>query len=696
MSVNEYSLEKIRNIGIIAHIDAGKTTVTERILYYTGRIHKIGEVHDGAATMDWMEQEQERGITITSAATSCHWNDCQINIIDTPGHVDFTAEVERSLRILDGAVVIMCSVGGVQPQSETVWRQSNRYKVPRIVFVNKMDRIGADFENVVHQIKEKLEAYPVPLQIPIGVEDNFEGVIDLIKLKAYIYDKEDGSHFKEQEIAEEYKEKVNEYREKLIEAVSEVDDTLLEKYLNGENISENEIYSALRKGTLNNKFIPVLCGAAFKNKGLQFLLDAVTSYLPSPLDVPAVQGENYNGEVEERKSDDNEPFAGLVFKVVADPFIGKLTYLRVYSGTLSAGSYIYNANKQVKERISRIVRMHSNHRQEVKEIRAGDIVAVVGLKKSVTGETLCAEKHPVILESMHFPDPVISLAIEPKSKADEERLSNALSRLAEEDPTFKIHIDSETSQTVISGMGELHLEILVDRMQREFKVDANIGRPQVAYKEAIRNEIEEEGKYIRQSGGRGQYGHVWIKIEPIEGGDEKLYDFVNKIVGGIIPKEYIPSVEKGAREAMECGPVAGYPVVCVRVTLFDGSFHEVDSSDGAFRIAASMAMKSAMKKARPVLLEPTMKVEVDSPEEYMGDIIGDLSSRRGRIAGIEHKGKIQHVKARVPLAEMFGYATAVRSLSQGRATYNMEFSKYKEAPKNISDQIVANVTGDIK
>jgi elongation factor G len=691
----QVSLDKIRNIGIIAHIDAGKTTTTERILYYTGKIHKIGEVHDGAATMDWMEQEQERGITITSAATSCKWKDCQINIIDTPGHVDFTAEVERSLRVLDGAVVVMCAVGGVQPQSETVWRQANRYKVPRIIFVNKMDRTGADFYNVIHQVKERLEAHPVPLQIPIGAEENFKGIIDIITLKAYIYTNDEGTDIQETEVPAEYKEKVDQYREKLMEAAAEVDDSILEKYLAGEKVSEDEIYAALRKGAIENKFMPMLCGSSFKNKGVQLMLDAVNAYLPSPVEVEAIKGHNLQGELEERKSEDNAPFSALVFKVVSDPFIGKLTYIRVYSGYLAAGSYVYNSNKDSKERISRIVRMHSNHREEIKEVYAGDIVAVVGLKNSITGETLCDEKNPIILESMHFPDPVISLAIEPKTKADEEKLSMALSRLAEEDPTFKVHTDEETGQTVISGMGELHLEIIVDRMKREFKVEANIGKPQVAYKEAIRKSVEEEGKYIKQSGGRGQYGHVWIIVEPLKDSD-KNFEFVNKIVGGTIPKEYIPSVEKGVKEALECGPLAGYPVVNVKVTLFDGSFHDVDSSDASFKIAGSIAMKSGMKKASPVILEPIMRVDVESPEDYMGDIIGDLSSRRGKILGIEHKGKMQFVKATVPLSEMFGYSTTVRSLSQGRASYNMEFSCYEEVPKNVGDEIIANATGSAK
>ncbi|MFC1566695.1 elongation factor G [bacterium] len=688
----QFPLEKIRNIGIIAHIDAGKTTATERILYYTGRIHKIGEVHDGGATMDWMEQEQERGITITSAATSCAWKDCQINIIDTPGHVDFTAEVERSLRVLDAAVVVFCAVGGVQPQSETVWHQADRYHVPRIVFVNKMDRTGADFFEAVDQMKKRLEANAVPIQLPIGAEENFIGVIDLVKMKALKYVDDKGMEVSEEEIPAEYQEQTEKYRENLLEKVAEIDDELMEKFLEGHQITDEELIVGLRKGTIENKIMPVLCGSAFKNKGVQMLLDAVTSYFPAPIDVPAIKGHDVSGQEAERKSDDKEPFSALVFKIVSDPFIGKLTYIRVYSGALGAGTYVLNANKEKKERISRILRMHSNHREEVKQINAGDIVAVVGLKDSNTGETLCNEKNPIILEAMHFPEPVISLAIEPKTKTDEEKLGIALSRLAEEDPTFRIKTDEETGQTVIAGMGELHLEILVDRLKREFKVEANIGQPQVAYKEAITQKVEQEGKYIKQSGGRGQYGHVWLEVEPLTASEE-TFEFVNKIVGGAIPREFIPSVEKGTKEAMGAGVLAGYPVVNVKVTLFDGSFHDVDSSDAAFKIAGSMALKSAMKKANPVLLEPIMKVEVSSPEDYMGDIIGDMSSRRGKITGIEHKGKLQIVHSFVPLSEMFGYATTIRSLSQGRAVYNMEFHDYEEVPKNVSEQIIEKATG---
>lgn len=696
MSVNEKNipLNKFRNIGIIAHIDAGKTTTTERILYFTGKIHKIGEVHEGAATMDWMEQEQERGITITSAATTAMWKDCRINIIDTPGHVDFTVEVERSLRVLDGAVVVMCAVGGVQPQSETVWRQANKYKVPRIIFVNKMDRTGANFYSVFSQAKEKLGAHPVPIQIPMGEESAFKGIIDLVKMNAIEYTSDDGNDFREIEIPAEFKEKVDKYREYMFESISEVEDHIMEKYLGGEEISEKEIYAALRKGTIEAKFMPMICGSAFKNKGVQQLLDSVNAFLPSPLDVPAITGVDLDGNIIHRETDKKAPFSALVFKVVSDPFIGRLSYIRVYSGTLESGSYVLNSTKDNKERISRILRMHSNHREEVKDAVCGEIVAVVGLKNSTTGDTLCDEKLSIILESMDFPEPVISLAIEPKTKADEEKMGIALSRLAEEDPTFKIKTDIETGQTVISGMGELHLEILVDRMQREYHVEANIGKPQVAYREAINKKVNEEGKYIKQSGGRGQYGHVWLEIEPMIVAEKgKEFEFVNKIVGGTIPREYISSIEKGARESLDCGPLAGYPVVGVKVSVYDGSFHDVDSSDAAFKIATSMAMKSGMKKASPQILEPIMAVEVTSPDDYMGDIIGDLSSRRGRISGIEHKGGIQIVKADVPLSEMFGYSTNVRSLSQGRASYVMEFSKYEPVPSNISEKIIAKAGG---
>ena len=696
MAEKKIGLEKFRNIGIIAHIDAGKTTTSERILYYTGKIHKIGEVHDGGATMDWMVQEQERGITITSAATTAIWKDCRINLIDTPGHVDFTAEVERSLRVLDGAVVVMCAVGGVQPQSETVWRQADKYQVPRIIFVNKMDRTGANFFGVMEQVSKKLGAIPLPIQIPMGQETSFKGIIDLVSMKAVEYFSDDGNEYKIIEIPDEYKEKANEYREKLLEKISELSDELIEKYLSGESFSEVEIMDALRKGTLAVKFIPMLCGSAFKNKGIQQLLDAVNNYLPSPLDIPPIEGVDVNGNKAIRKADINEPFSALVFKVATDPFIGKLTYIRVYSGKLISGSYVQNSTKDTKERVSRIFRMHSNHREEIKEAEAGEIVGIVGLKQGNTGDTLCDEKSKIILESMDFPDPVIWLAVEPKTKADEEKLSVALSRLAEEDPTFKIKMDKDTGQTVIGGMGELHLDIIVDRMLREFNVVANIGKPQVAYKEAITKSVKEEGKYIKQSGGHGQYGHVWLEIEPIPNSEEKKdFEFVNKIVGGIIPKEYISSIEKGARESLNSGPLAGYPVVGVKVSVYDGSFHEVDSSDAAFKIATSIAMKNGMKKASPQILEPIMSVEVVSPEEYMGDIIGDLSSRRAKISGIENKDTNQIVKAEVPLSEMFGYATNVRSLSQGRASYVMEFSKYEPVPNNVAEKIISKVTGNI-
>lgn len=689
----EYPLEKTRNIGIMAHIDAGKTTTTERILFYTGKVHKMGEVHDGAATMDWMVQEQERGITITSAATTCFWKGHRINIIDTPGHVDFTVEVERSLRVLDGSVAIFCAVGGVEPQSETVWRQADRYGVPRIAFVNKMDRIGADFYRVVDMIRERLGARPVPIQLPIGVEDSFVGVVDLIANKAIIYTDDLGTRSDVTEIPDDLKEKAAEYREKVIEAAAEMDEELMIKYLEGEELTEEEIKRGLRKGTLENKIVPVLCGSAFKNKGVQPLLDAVVDYLPSPLDIPAIKGINPDtGEEDYRKVSDDEPFSALAFKIMADPYVGKLTFFRVYSGHLSAGSYVYNSTKGKKERIGRILRMHANHREEVGEVWTGDIAAAVGLKETTTGDTLCDEKKPIILESMTFPDPVINVAIEPKTKADQEKMSLALQRLAEEDPTFRMWTDPETGQTIIAGMGELHLEIIVDRLMREFKVEANVGRPQVAYKETIRKSVKSEGKFIRQTGGRGQYGHVWLELEPLPRGAG--YEFVNKIVGGVVPKEYIPAVDAGVREAMENGVLAGYPVVDVKVTIFDGSYHEVDSSEMAFKIAASQAFKQGALKADPVLLEPIMKVEVVVPEEYMGDVIGDLNSRRGRIEGMEPRpGGVQAIRAYVPLAEMFGYATDLRSRTQGRGTYMMQFDHYEEVPKNIADSIIAKRQG---
>jgi len=684
----KYPLDKQRNIGIMAHIDAGKTTTTERILYYTGVNYKIGEVHDGAATMDWMEQEKERGITITSATTQCFWNNHRINIIDTPGHVDFTIEVERSLKVLDGAVAVFCAVGGVEPQSETVWRQADKYHVPRIAFVNKMDRVGADFYRVVEMMKERLGAKPLPIQLPWGAEDSFEGVIDLVKMKAIVWKGDQlGAKFEYVDIPAELVDKAEEYRKNLIETVCEADEALMEKYFEGEELTEEEIKAGLRKGTIDLLFNPVLCGTAFKSKGVQPLLDAVVDYMPSPLDVPPIKGFNpLTGKEEVRESSDDEPFSALAFKILTDPYMGQLTYFRVYSGYLEAGSYVLNSTKDKKERVGRLLKMHANKREEIKEIYAGDICATVGLKYTTTGDTLCAEDKPVILESMEFPDPVISVAIEPKTKADQEKLSSALNKLAQEDPSFRVKVDEETGQTIISGMGELHLEIIVDRLVREFKVEANVGNPQVAYREAIKKKVNQEGKYIKQSGGRGQYGHVWLEVEPLEAG--KGFEFVNKIVGGTIPKEYIPAVEKGVVEALESGVLAGFPVVDVKVTLYDGSYHEVDSSEMAFKIAGSMCFKEAMKKANPVLLEPIMKVEVVVPDEYMGDVMGDLSSRRGRIEGMEARGNAQVVRCNVPLKEMFGYATVLRSLTQGRATYTMIFDHYEEVPTNIAEEII--------
>jgi len=686
-------LERYRNIGIMAHIDAGKTTTTERILYYTGVSHKIGEVHDGAATMDWMAQEQERGITITSACTTCSWNDHQINIIDTPGHVDFTIEVERSLRVLDGAVGVFCAVGGVEPQSETVWRQADRYHVPRIAFVNKMDRTGAEFFRVVDEISERLGHNAVPLNLPIGAEDQFKGVVDLVRMKAIVWkDEAMGAMYDVTDIPDDLADQAEEYREKLIEAVSMIDDSLMEKYLEGEEISEDELKAAIRQGVIDIAIIPVLCGTAFKNKGVQTLLDAVVDYLPSPLDVPAIKGhvEGAEGEVE-RKSSDDEPFAALAFKVMSDPFVGSLTYFRVYSGVLESGSYVLNSVKGKKERVGRLLQMHANERKEIKEVRAGDIGAAVGLKLTTTGDTLCDEGNPIVLERMEFPDPVISVAIEPKTKADQEKMGVALSKLAAEDPSFRVHTDEETGQTIISGMGELHLEIIVDRMKREFKVEANVGKPQVAYRETIRQSVKAEGKFVRQSGGRGQYGHVWIELEPLEPGSG--YEFVDKIVGGVVPREYIPAVDKGIQEAMENGVLAGYPVVDIRATLYDGSYHDVDSSEMAFKIAGSMAFKEGAANASPVLLEPIMKVEVVTPEEYMGDIVGDLNRRRGRVQGMNDRGNAKVVDAEVPLAEMFGYATQLRSLSQGRANYTMQFDHYEEVPANVAKEVIASVKG---
>ncbi|MHB1128141.1 MAG: elongation factor G [Bacillota bacterium] len=685
-------LEKTRNIGIMAHIDAGKTTTTERILFYTGRLHKMGEVHDGAATMDWMVQEQERGITITSAATTCQWKDHFINIIDTPGHVDFTVEVERSLRVLDGAVAVFCSVGGVEPQSETVWRQADKYGVPRIAYVNKMDRIGADFFRGVDMIRKRLGANPVPVQLPIGSEENFRGIIDLVEKKAIMYRDDLGTLSESVDIPDDMADLCDEYRDKLLEAVAESDDALMNKYLEGEELTVEEIKAAIRIATNAVKIIPVLCGSSFRNKGVQPLLDAVVDYLPAPTDVPAVRGIHPDTGVEDnRQPRDNEPFAALAFKIMADPYVGKLTFFRVYSGSLSSGSYIFNTTKGKRERIGRILRMHANHREDVPEIFTGDIVAAVGLKDTSTGDTLCDDQHPIVLETMEFPEPVISVAIEPKTKADQEKMGLALQKLAEEDPTFRINSDQETGQIIISGMGELHLEIIVDRMLREFRVDANVGRPQVAYKETIRGSSKAEGRFIRQSGGRGQYGHVQVELQPLE--RSQGYEFVNKIVGGVIPKEYIPAVDAGIREAMENGVLAGYRTIDVRVILYDGSYHEVDSSEMAFKIAGSMAYKSGAKKAQPVLLEPVMNVEVVVPDEYMGDVIGDVNSRRGRIEGMEPRSGVQVIRGHVPLAEMFGYATDLRSRTQGRGTYVMQFAYYDEVPKNIAEGIIAKRQG---
>jgi len=692
-TVVDMTLEKTRNIGIMAHIDAGKTTVTERILFYTGVTYKIGEVHEGTAVMDWMIQEQERGITITSAATTCFWNDNKINIIDTPGHVDFTIEVERSLRVLDGAVALFDAVAGVEPQSETVWRQAEKYKVPRIAFINKMDRMGADFFMSVRSMVERLGATPVPVQIPVGAEDAFRGVVDLISMKAFVFDDETlGADFVEGDIPADLIPSALEYREKMLEAVADFDDEMMEKYLAGENIDPDLIISALRKGTIDLKITPVLCGSAFKNKGVQQLLDAIIRYLPCPTDVPPIMGiEPRSGNNVVRKVSDEEPFSAIAFKIMTDPFVGQLTFLRVYSGSISSGSYIYNSTKDVKERVGRLLKMHANKREDVKAIQAGDIVAAVGLKSTLTGDTLCDAAHPIILESMEFPEPVISVAIEPKTKADQEKLSVALGKLAQEDPSFKVSFDEETGQTIISGMGELHLDIIVDRLLREFKVGANVGKPQVAYRETIKDKVKAEGKFVRQSGGRGQYGHVYIEVEPLGLGGG--FEFANKIVGGSIPREYVPAVEKGIKEALENGVLAGYPVVDVKVILFDGSYHEVDSSEMAFKIAGSMAFKNAVKKAKPVLLEPIMNIEVVTPEDYMGEVIGDLNSRRGRIQTMNQRSNVRVISAQVPLSSMFGYATDLRSKTQGRATYTMQIAHYEEVPKNISEDIVLKVKG---
>ncbi|ACL18486.1 translation elongation factor 2 (EF-2/EF-G) [Desulfitobacterium sp. LBE] len=688
----QFPLEKTRNIGIMAHIDAGKTTTTERILFYTGRVHKIGEVHDGAATMDWMVQEQERGITITSAATTAQWKGHRINIIDTPGHVDFTVEVERSLRVLDGAVAVFCSVGGVEPQSETVWRQADKYGVPRIAYINKMDRMGADFFRGVSMIADRLGANPVPIQIPIGAEDQFKGIIDLVTMKAMIYTDDLGTTSDVADIPGDLVDQANEYREKLLEAVADTDEELMMKYLEGEELTEEEIRNGIRKGTIGLKFIPVVCGSSFKNKGVQPLLDAVVEYMPAPTDVPNIKGVHpETGEADERHSSDKDPFSALAFKIMADPYVGKLAFFRVYSGVLGSGSYVYNSTKGKRERIGRILQMHANHREEIPEVYAGDIAAAVGLKDTTTGDTLCDDKAPIILESMQFPDPVINVAIEPKTKQDQEKMGTALARLAEEDPTFKMHTDQDSGQTIIEGMGELHLEIIVDRLQREFKVECNVGRPQVAYKETIRRAVKSEGKFVRQSGGRGQYGHCWIEIEPLEQGSG--FEFVNKIVGGVIPREYIAPIGQGIEEAMQNGIQAGYPVMDIRATVYDGSYHDVDSSEMAFKIAGSMAFKAGAAKADPAIIEPVMKVEVTVPEEYMGEVIGDMNSRRGRIEGMEATGTAQIVRGFVPLSEMFGYATDLRSKTQGRGVYVMMFDHYEEVPKNIAEGIVAKRAG---
>jgi elongation factor G len=687
-------IERYRNIGIMAHIDAGKTTTTERVLFYTGISHKIGEVHDGAATMDWMEQEQERGITITSAATTCFWKGMEhqypehrINIIDTPGHVDFTIEVERSLRVLDGAVAVFCAVGGVEPQSETVWRQANKYHVPRMAFINKMDRAGADFMRVVEQIRTRLGANPVPMQVAIGAEEHFEGVIDLIRMQAIYWNENDmGATFEERDIPDGLADQCKAMREQIVEAAAEATEELMEKYLESGDLGADEIRQGIRIRTLANEIVPAFCGSAFKNKGVQAVLDAVIDFMPSPIDVPAIQGELQDGSAAERHPSDDEPFSALGFKIATDPFVGNLTFFRVYSGVLSSGDTVYNPVKGKKERIGRIVQMHSNSREEIKEVRAGDIAAAIGLKDVTTGDTLCDPEHRITLERMEFPDPVISVAVEPKTKADQEKMGIALGKLAQEDPSFRVKTDEESGQTIISGMGELHLEIIVDRLKREFSVEANVGNPQVAYRESLRKPVDQESKFVRQSGGRGQYGHVYLRIEPQEPGTG--YEFVNEIVGGAVPKEYIPAVDKGVREQMQNGVIAGYPVVDVKVTLYDGSYHDVDSSEMAFKIAGSMGFREGALKANPALLEPVMKVEVVTPEDYMGDVMGDLNRRRGIVGGMEDVPAGKVIRAEVPLSEMFGYATALRSATQGRATYSMEFEKYAEAPQNIADAVV--------
>lgn len=689
----DFSLQATRNIGIMAHIDAGKTTATERILFYSGRIHKIGETHEGASQMDWMAQEQERGITITSAATTCQWNDHRVNIIDTPGHVDFTVEVERSLRVLDGSVAVLDAQSGVEPQTETVWRQATNYDVPRVVFVNKMDKVGADFLYSSNTLHDRLGANAHPIQLPIGAEDQFTGIIDLVEMKAYYYEDDLGTRASATEIPDDYKEQADEYREKLIEALAEIDEDLMMKYLEGEDVTKEEVMAAIRKGTCNVEFYPVMCGSAFKNKGVQLLLDAVVDYLPSPLDVPPIKGYALDTDEEvTRTADDEGPFSGLAFKVMTDPYVGKLTFFRVYSGTADAGSYIQNATKGKRERLGRILQMHANSRSEIKKVYSGDIAAGVGLKETGTGDTLCEQKEQVVLESMDFPDPVISVSIEPKSRADQNKMGIALGKLAEEDPTFKTETDEDSGQTIISGMGELHLDVIVNRLHREFGVEANVGEPQVAYRETIKKSGEVEGKFIRQSGGRGQYGHVFIEFSPQEQGQG--FEFVNKVVGGVVPKDYIPSVQQGVEEAMENGLLAGYPMVDMKATLNDGTYHDVDSSEMAFKIAGSMALKEAKKACDPVLLEPIEKVEIEVPEEYMGDIMGDITGRRGRVEGMEARGNAQHLTAFVPLAQMFGYATTLRSSTQGRGTYTMHFDHYEEVPKSISEDIIRKATGE--
>ena len=693
MAKREFSLENTRNIGIMAHIDAGKTTTTERVLYYTGKIHKIGETHEGASQMDWMEQEQERGITITSAATTAQWKGHRINIIDTPGHVDFTVEVERSLRVLDGAVAVLDAQSGVEPQTETVWRQATTYGVPRIVFANKMDKIGADFLYSVRTIHERLQANAHPIQLPIGAEDNFTGIIDLIKMKAEIYTNDLGTDIQETDIPEDLQDLAEEWREKLVEAVAETDEALMERYLEGDEISEAELKAAIRKATCAVEFYPVLCGSAFKNKGVQLMLDAVVDYLPSPLDVPAIKGVDPNTDQEvERHSSDEEPFSALAFKVMTDPFVGRLTFFRVYSGTLQSGSYVKNSTKGKRERVGRILQMHANSRQEIPEVFSGDIAAAVGLKDTTTGDTLCDEKAEVILESMEFPDPVIEVAIEPKSKADQDKMGIALQKLAEEDPTFRAYTNQETGETVIAGMGELHLDIIVDRMRREFKVEANVGAPQVSYRETFRASTQAEGKFVRQSGGKGQYGHVWIEFTPNEEGAG--FEFENAIVGGVVPREYIPAVEAGLKDAMENGVLAGYPLVDIKAKLYDGSYHDVDSSETAFKVAASMALKAAAKKAQPAILEPMMAVEITVPEEYFGDVMGHVNARRGRVEGSEVRGNAQIVKGMIPLSEMFGYATTLRSATQGRGTFSMTFDHYEDVPKSIAEEIIKKNGGN--